>query len=86
MGEVMLSWTGDGLTFRSQATYGDTILPGEDREGKGAKRKGLITWNESRRRRERCVTLSVCMPHFTWRQFRRMYQKAATCTLIPTPQ
>ncbi len=42
MGEVMLSWTGDGLTFRSQATYGDPILTGEDREGPGSKPSDLL--------------------------------------------
>jgi putative redox protein len=42
MGEVTLSWTGDGLTFRSQATYGDPILTGEDRGGTGSKPSDLL--------------------------------------------
>lgn len=42
MGEVTLQWTGEGLTFRSQATYGDPILTGEDPEGPGSKPSDLL--------------------------------------------
>ena len=42
MGEVTLRWTGEGLTFRSQATYGDPILTGEDPEGPGSKPSDLL--------------------------------------------
>jgi putative redox protein len=42
MGDVTLQWTGEGLTFRSQATYGDPILTGEDPEGPGSKPSDLL--------------------------------------------
>ncbi len=42
MSEVTLRWTGEGLTFRSQATYGDPILTGQDPEGPGSKPSDLL--------------------------------------------
>jgi putative redox protein len=42
MAEVTLRWTGEGLTFRSQATYGDPILTGQDPEGPGSKASDLL--------------------------------------------
>jgi putative redox protein len=42
MGDVTLQWSGEGLTFRSQATYGDPILTGEDPEGPGSKPSDLL--------------------------------------------
>jgi putative redox protein len=42
MSEVTLRWTGEGLTFRSQATYGDPILTGHDPEGPGSKPSDLL--------------------------------------------
>ena len=42
MSEVTLRWTGEGLTFRSQATYGDSILTGQDPEGPGSKPSDLL--------------------------------------------
>jgi len=42
MSEVTLRWTGEGLTFRSQATYGEPILTGQDPEGPGSKPSDLL--------------------------------------------
>jgi putative redox protein len=42
VGEVTLRWSGDGLTFVSQPTYGDPIVTGDDPEGPGAKPSDLL--------------------------------------------
>ncbi|MGZ8580730.1 MAG: OsmC family protein [Actinomycetota bacterium] len=42
MGDVTLRWTGEGLTFRSQATYGAPILTGNDPDGPGSKPSDLL--------------------------------------------
>ena len=42
MGDVTLRWTGEGLTFRSQATFGEPILTGNDPDGPGSKPSDLL--------------------------------------------
>lgn len=42
MGDVTLRWSGEGLSFVSQPTYGDPIVTGDDPEGPGAKPSDLL--------------------------------------------
>lgn len=42
MGDVMLRWTGEGLTFESTTSHGAPILTGNDPAGPGAKPSDLL--------------------------------------------
>ena len=39
MGDVMLRWTGEGLTFEGTTSHGAPILTGNDQAGPGAKHR-----------------------------------------------
>ena len=42
MSDVMLRWTGEGLTFEGTTSHGDPILTGNDPAGPGAKASDLL--------------------------------------------
>jgi putative redox protein len=80
MGEVRLTWTGEGLTFDGRSSYGDPISVGAEGDGNGAKPSDLLPISLAA-----CTAYDVVVILRKQRQDLRGLEAIVTSTQDPEP-